>query len=202
MSSYLHSIFLASTLVLLSACSDDASTGPADATLPDAALNDATPDAALDATGGDASSPDASGPADASPDAGERNTSCDNSELICDATEPTCEAGEIAAIRGGCWECVNAISCLPWGMAGCAADVDCSADEYCNSCATSSCAGCADCVAACVPHDCETEDDVTCRMLRPDCGEGNVAVARATSSDGPICWVCVSRTSCESVETS
>jgi len=181
-------------------CGDDDPTPP-DAT-PDALVGDADPG---DADPGDADPGDAD-PGDADPgdadlgdgDAG-RNTRCDEGPITCPATEPSCGAEEIAAIRGGCWECVNAITCAPWGTPGCETDRNCVAREYCSDCATGSCPDCDDCVAGCVPHECPSEAAVVCRMARPDCGDGNVAVARMEDGARSSCWVCVNRTTCEDV---
>ncbi len=74
----------------------------------------------------------------------------DGSFLECDMIEPTCEPGSVSAVIGGCWQCVNPLTCLPWGEPGCETDRDCDRGEECNDCATSSCPFCEDCVAACV----------------------------------------------------
>jgi hypothetical protein len=52
---------------------------------------------------------------------------------------------------------------------------------------------CEDCVPACVPHGCPTEDVVLCDMVRPDCGEYGVAVVEND------CWVCVHIDTCEPI---
>ena len=190
-----YSFILPFLIALLAfGCGDD------DAGVPDAMLGDAT---LVDASAGDSAAADATvdgtvGSMDGqAPDAG-RDTRCDEGPLVCDGLPPMCGEGEVAAIRDGCWQCVNAITCAPWGEPGCGTDVDCSPREYCNSCATGSCFGCEDCVAGCVPHGCESEDAVTCRMLRPDCGPSGVAVAR-TEGEGGSCWVCVNRMTCEPI---
>ncbi len=175
------------------ACGGDDAPPPADAT-PDAPTEDAN---LGDAAPGDAAAGDAA-PGDGSTG---RDTRCDDGEPItCPATAPACAAEEVAAIQGGCWACVNAVTCAPWGTAGCAVDSDCSAREYCTDCATGSCPDCDDCVAGCVPHDCPTEPAVTCRSVRPDCGDGNVAVARRGEGSDLICWTCVNRRTCEDVD--
>ncbi|MBN2341309.1 MAG: hypothetical protein JXX29_17040 [Deltaproteobacteria bacterium] len=67
----------------------------------------------------------------------------------------------------------------------CAADWECPDDQYCNDCAYGSCAGCTDCVSACVPHYCVGETDgVLCNMARPECEAGTTAIIK----DG--CWSC------------
>ncbi len=130
-----------------------------------------------------------------SSDAG-RSTRCDEGPLRCDAAPPTCGELEVAAIEDGCWECVNAITCRPWGEPGCASDQTCGPTERCDPCATGSCPFCEDCVAGCEAHGCPTEATLTCRCARPDCGDGNVAVI----DEG--CWICVSLGSCAVVRDS
>ncbi len=123
-----------------------------------------------------------------------RDTQCDDdSEVACDEGQPECGGGELAAIQGGCWECINARTCLPWGEPGCASDADCPPAEYCDPWGTSACLECAEAIAACSDHDCDTGAAVNCLEGRPDCGEGAVSVIRAG------CWVCVDRDSCERV---
>jgi len=182
-------ITLALSLLTLG-CGDD------DPTPPDATMDAPAADAPTgDADPGDADPGDAE-PGDADPG---RNTRCDDGVLVCALDEPVCDVGEIAAIRDGCWTCINAITCEPWGTPGCETDLSCVAREYCNDCATGSCPGCEDCVAGCVPHECPSEPAVDCRMARPDCGEGNVAVARMEDGARSACWVCVNRSTCEDV---
>jgi len=127
----------------------------------------------------------------APPTDGGRDTRCDDgTDPLCPMPEPTCGAGEVAAVQGSCWQCVNARTCRPWGEAGCADDMGCSPTERCDTCATSSCAACDDCVAACVEHGCPTETTLTCRCARPTCDPGFVAVIQ----EG--CWVCVDLATC------
>jgi hypothetical protein len=114
----------------------------------------------------------------------------DGSQLVCAMAAPTCEEWETLAIIDGCYLCVNEATCRPWGEPECGSDVDCSPSEYCDPCGSSSCPNCRDCVAACVAHGCETQDAATCEMVRPDCGEGKVAVV----ADG--CWTCVDLQTC------
>ncbi len=118
--------------------------------------------------------------------------SCDDgTELLCDMEPPECGEHEILAVQDNCYVCVNPVSCAPWGEPGCDSDMDCGPKDYCYFCATSSCPMCDDCVAACIPHDCPTEDELMCYGVREDCGEGGVAVIQ----DG--CWVCVYLDTCE-----
>jgi hypothetical protein len=74
----------------------------------------------------------------------------------------------------------------------CSGDLECDLNEYCGGC-ISSCDGCDDCRFACQPLTCASEDVLTCRCARPECGAA-VAVVR----DG--CWVCVDPVTCEPVE--
>jgi hypothetical protein len=120
--------------------------------------------------------------------------SCDDgTEPSCPMVPPDCGEAEILAYQQSCYVCVNPATCLPWGEPGCEIDMDCSPETYCDFCGTSSCPGCRDCVAACIPHNCPTEPEALCTMIRPDCGDEGVAVVR----DG--CWVCVDMGSCEAV---
>ena len=50
---------------------------------------------------------------------------------------------------------------------------------------------CDDCLAACVPHGCDTEMDLMCWCARPDCGDNAVAII----FEG--CWICVYFETCE-----
>jgi hypothetical protein len=110
--------------------------------------------------------------------------------LECAMIRPECEPGAVSVIRGGCWVCVDRTTCLPWGEPGCMHDSGCPPERYCDPCGTSSCPMCPDCVPACVPHGCPTEPEALCDMVRPDCGEGSVAVVRGG------CWVCVDLDDC------
>ncbi len=73
----------------------------------------------------------------------------------------------------------------------CEGDLDCPVSQYCDECASASCPGCTDCVPGCLPHGCPTEAEPACNALRPECGEGGVAVV-----DG-LCWSCVELITCE-----
>lgn len=120
-----------------------------------------------------------------------RDDSCDDgSMLACRRMEPTCEDYEIAAIIDGCWECVNPTTCVPWGEAGCATDIDCAAGAVCDECATGSCPACEDCVPGCVDTGCPSSGPLECDAIRPACEDGEVAVVR----DG--CWACVDTETC------
>ncbi len=121
-----------------------------------------------------------------------RDESCDDGRpLECDALPAECEELEVAAVIDGCWLCVNAVTCRPWGEPGCELDADCAADAWCNECATGSCPFCEDCVAGCSEHECETAPEPVCDQERPLCEPGEVSVVR----DG--CWVCVQAHTCE-----
>jgi hypothetical protein len=117
----------------------------------------------------------------------------DGTEPACPMVPPTCAEHEILAYQGGCFACVNPATCRPWGEPGCEGDASCAPEDWCDGCGSSSCPMCDDCVAACVPHGCPTEPEAFCEMVRPECGEEGVAVAR----DG--CWICVDLETCEAV---
>lgn len=167
---------------------------PVDAEPPDTAPSDVeppedtvTPDTPpMDTSPPDAEPPEDGGPADVEPDAPE----CVDGEES--SVEVFCEDGPA---RVFC-ECVDGTwQCTPDPCAEepppCSQDSECSAANYCDECATSSCPDCDDCIAGCLPHGCPTEAAVTCRRLRPDCGPTGVAVA----VDG--CWQCVDSETCE-----
>lgn len=117
---------------------------------------------------------------------------CDDGRPVtCASPTPECEPFERLAARDGCWICVNPATCRPWGVDGCGDDGACGPSEICDPCATSSCPECDDCVGGCLAHGCESEETITCRCVRPDCGDERIAVVR----DG--CWVCVDRETCE-----
>lgn len=84
----------------------------------------------------------------------ERQTYCDDdSRADCTELAPECDATlEVLALRGGCWQCLNGITCKPWGEAGCETDKDCTGGALCFECATTSCPACSDCIPACLPH--------------------------------------------------
>ncbi|MBW2702011.1 MAG: hypothetical protein JRF33_14435 [Deltaproteobacteria bacterium] len=127
-----------------------------------------------------------------SPESQCRDASCDDgTEAFCDLIPPVCEDYEIFAYQNNCYLCVNPATCRPWGQPGCHRDLDCPPAEYCDDCASSSCPGCEDCVAGCLPHGCPTEPEPACFMERPDCGPGQVAVVE------DLCWLCVDQGTCE-----
>ncbi len=133
----------------------------------------------------DTEPPEDGGPTDVEPDAPE----CVDGEVS--TVEVSCEDGPAIVsceCVAGAWECTPDPCEEP---TPCRQDAECSTAEYCDDCATSSCPDCEDCVAGCMPHGCPTEDSVTCRILRPDCGDSGVAVA----VDG--CWECVDSNTCE-----
>lgn len=74
----------------------------------------------------------------------------DGSDVLCDMIPPVCEDGSVLAISSGCFECVNPLTCAPWGEPGCRTDDDCADGYVCDTCATSSCPFCEDCVPACI----------------------------------------------------
>ncbi|RJO68943.1 MAG: hypothetical protein C4523_06630 [Myxococcales bacterium] len=116
-----------------------------------------------------------------------------------DGTEPTCETllpvvcddFEILAYQDNCYVCVNPATCKPWGQPGCYDDADCPAEAACNSCGTSSCPACDNCLSACTPHGCRTEPIATCEIERLDCGPGGTSVIQGG------CWSCVYLDTCQ-----
>jgi hypothetical protein len=127
-----------------------------------------------------------------SPENACRDSSCDDGKpLACRRPIPICKDFEILAYQEGCYACVNPVSCKPWGVPGCASDTGCAPEDHCDDCATSSGPDLDDCVAACLPHGCETEHEVACNCIRPECGQGQVAVV----VDG--CWQCVGLNACQ-----
>ncbi len=151
-------------------------------------MSDATP-VPLVPDGGPLPADGAVPPPDAAPD---RDTSCDDgNEVLCDALPPECEELEVAAAIDGCWACVNAVTCRPWGEPGCETNADCGPEAWCNGCATGSCPFCEDCVAGCTPHDCDSEPEPACDEERPDCADGEFSVVRGG------CWICVDAATCE-----
>jgi len=135
------------------------------------------------------------------PVAGGRDTSCDDgTSPSCEMVEPLCEAPLILAYQSGCYRCVDPQTCEVPVVNNvnntnngtlCIGDVDCPASQWCNECGAASCPGCTDCVAVCQDHDCQTQAEATCDMVRPECGADGVAVI----TDG--CWECVNRQNCE-----
>ncbi|MBU1536986.1 hypothetical protein KKF84_16805 [Myxococcota bacterium] len=119
----------------------------------------------------------------------------DGSEVTCDLlVTPECGELEVLAVRDGCYECLNAVTCEAWGEPGCVSDLDCGSHEFCSDCATGSCAYCEDCVPGCFPHGCETEPMALCNMPRPECGEGSTAIVK----DG--CYRCVEIFTCTTTD--
>lgn len=117
----------------------------------------------------------------------------DGSTLDCEMSPPDCTDFESLALIAGCWECVDPATCRPWGEPGCQGDISCPMDTYCDPCVSSSCPECEDCVADCVPHQCNTGEVISCPEAQPECGPQTVAVGR----DG--CWECVDATTCQPV---
>ncbi|HOU54710.1 MAG TPA: hypothetical protein PLQ97_12340 [Myxococcota bacterium] len=130
-------------------------------------------------------------PSSCSQDCPPRDVHCDDgTEPLCEMIPPRCNEWEILAYQNSCYVCVNPATCRPWGEPGCAGDADCRADQWCSPCGTSSCPLCDNCLPACVAHGCPTDPVADCAMVRPDCGQGAVAVIQ----NG--CWVCVDRSTC------
>ena len=104
----------------------------------------------------------------------------------------TCEGPDCGRLYGSIEECERAT----WGCTdrSCDFDANCDPTEYCDPCGTSSCPECDDCVRACRPSPCATMEELTCRLVRPECGTDGVAIV----VDG--CWQCVDMRSCEPIE--
>ena len=120
------------------------------------------------------------------------STPCDDGEaLTCGTPGPACPAGAIAAVREGCWQCVDPGSCRVWAEVGCETDAQCSAAEHCDPCGRGACPDCDECVAACRPHGCETESEPRCDTPRPVCLDGEVSILQLG------CWQCVDALGCD-----
>ncbi len=115
----------------------------------------------------------------------------DGSEPSCEMQPPLCQDWELLAWQRDCYRCVNPDTCRPWGEPDCRSHSDCPPTELCENCGSSSCPMCADCIPGCQPHHCPSEPEVFCNTVRPDCPEGQFALAR----EG--CWLCVEEQSCE-----
>lgn len=120
--------------------------------------------------------------------------SCDDgSVLACRALEPTCAAGEVAAVINSCWSCVDAATCQPstTETEGCQDDADCP-NGYCEI--TPACDG-PDCPpvapSECVVPNCDDGSENFCNALEPTCATGETAAQQ----DG--CWVCVDARTCQ-----
>ena len=98
------------------------------------------------------------------------------------------DAKKIAAIKNGCYECVNEVTCQPWGEPGCRIDLDCQAGQHCDDCATASCYECDDCVAGCVdePIGPECYVDADCRPHSDYCG-GCYCLPLGIHEEPPTC---------------
>lgn len=119
-----------------------------------------------------------------------RDASCDDgSTLTCRMMIPICEPGLIVAVIDSCYQCVSPRTCEapvvgPPLPGRCSEDADCADSQVCRRAGPTP-------FSSCVNHDCETEREASCRMLRPTCGEREISVVR----DG--CWVCVNERTCE-----
>ena len=104
---------------------------------------------------------------------------CDDGTLpACNRLPDECQAGEILAFVNNCYSCVNPVTC----NATCSYDRDCrSAKSYCERGSGK---------GLCTAHSCPTIDSADCKMTRPECGPGRVAIVEGN------CWRCVSRNTC------
>jgi len=123
----------------------------------------------------------------------------DETEAICAMLPPACPSGQIVAVQGGCYECVDPGTCTPVEAVEtpCEHISECPRGSYCDECGTSSCPACDDCIAICLPYATACDDDSTlvCRALRPTCGEGEVSAVIQG------CWACLDERTCEPAST-
>lgn len=78
-------------------------------------------------------------------------SACQNStESSCDHPARSCDQGSVLGLMDNCLSCLNPVTCKPWGQAGCTSNADCPANDTCNSCATSSCPLCDNCLGGCL----------------------------------------------------
>ena len=93
----------------------------------------------------------------------------DGSVALCTVVPPECGDGEVLAVRGGCFSCVDARTCEapgppPSSSCGGIAGLTCAAGEYCNYTPDQMC-GAADHLGTC-----ETVPEVCPAVIDPVCG--------------------------------
>ncbi len=120
----------------------------------------------------------------------------DGLEQTCEAEAPECEAADhVATLRGGCWVCVDPLSCPPGPGSRCEAD---DVWRYACPVAGLSVPWC-DCgddgVVRCVEDPrteacCGDEEPVVCDAEPEPCPEGTIAGQHAG------CWACVDAALC------
>lgn len=120
-----------------------------------------------------------------------RDVHCDDgTPLLCDALEPTCERGLIAAIQDGCWVCVDPHTCAPPRDAHCDDGTEPLCDRIPPVCGPHEILAwqddCYVCVnpATCVPWGqpgCESDRDCPVDAYCNDCATGSC----------PMCLDCV-----------
>lgn len=115
----------------------------------------------------------------------------DQSQVVCDMVPPICPAGQTAAVRNGCYECVDARTC----QAGPNACDDLNGFIYCDA-LPPQCApglelaarnGCWACVEPtyCQEVSCSDGSELGCRALAPQCDPGQL-LGIVNS-----CWACL-----------
>ena len=107
-----------------------------------------------------------------------------------------CEDGFVCGCDIDCddWGHVGSCAAAP----GCRASDDCGVDDYCAFDGSRSCclpntdcdAEFPPCEGVCRRHPCESEENLLCFCIEPDCDPNGVAVIR----DG--CWICVDAATC------
>ncbi|RMG19394.1 MAG: hypothetical protein D6729_05325 [Deltaproteobacteria bacterium] len=110
----------------------------------------------------------------------------DGSPALCDMMPPLCPPGQTAAVRNGCWECVDARTCGEVGGA-CTSDADCP-NGYCSYPDPDE--GVIVELGQCVYPDCDDDSQAVCEMIPPVCPPGQTAAVR----NG--CWECVDARTC------
>lgn len=128
--------------------------------------------------------------------------SCDDGQpTLCDAIQPVCAPGEVAAARNGCWACVDARTCGEPPPPPVCGGTDPS-EPICALPAPTNCPagtvpgvsnGCWSCVEPTTCQDvvCHDGSEIICRALPPVCGPGEgLAIINA-------CWACVDPATCQ-----
>jgi hypothetical protein len=103
-----------------------------------------------------------------------RAASCDEGPASCDALPPVCPVGQTAAVRGGCWRCVDARTCQDPSSA-CFAD-DACLNGYCHRVdGPDGAPGQRPPPGECVFPTCGDGSTLGCRRAMPICPPGQTA---------------------------